>query len=112
MRAYLIDPVARRISEVDYDGDYHSIYRLCDYDVFTVATFDPNTQDGVFVDDEGLFKSPQNFFYIVGYPQPLAGKELVLGCDDEGESIEPAITLDDLRKRVVYLTREEALKEI
>jgi len=80
MKAYLIDPAVQEIKEVWFDGDYRSITSLIDADLFTIGRFDENG-DGVFVDDEGLFKDNQSFFQIEGYPQPLAGKGLVLGLN-------------------------------
>jgi len=104
MQAYLIDPVAKEIRPVDFDGDYKSICRLIDCRTFTVVeiegTGDP--ADIVFVDDEGLLNDPHFFFMLDSYPQPLAGFGLVLGTDDDGESVSPRITLEELTRRVSY----------
>ena len=66
--------------------------------IFDVASLNEHG-DGVFVDDEGLFRSPPlPIFQIVGMPQPLAGRGLVLGLNpDTGESVEPCIDIDMLR---------------
>ena len=102
MKAYLIDPHTETITEVEYSGDYREIYKHIDAEIFTTAQFN-KFGDTVFVDDEGLFKEEQEFFLINGYPQPLAGKGLVLGCDEEGESVAPSITLDQCRALVDWV---------
>lgn len=101
MRAYLIDPEHFTIEEVDYNGDFHEIYRMIGADCFDAATFNRNG-DCVFVDDEGLLK-PNYFFLIDGYPQLLAGKGLVLGVNREGESVSPTVTMEDLMQIVSFV---------
>lgn len=103
MKAYLIDPFAKTITEVEYSGDYRDIYKHIDADLFTTAMFN-EFDDTVFVDDEGLFKEGQEFFVVSGYPQPLAGKGLVLGCNmDTGDSVEPSITLEQMKALVDWV---------
>ena len=102
MRAYLIDPWTNTISEVDYSGDYHHIYDLIDAHLFDVVRIDENG-DGVFFDDEGLFKEEQAFFKIEGCPQPLAGKGLVLGADNEGNSVQPVFSLKEIERRITFM---------
>lgn len=106
MKAILIDPFTQSITEVDYSGDYHDIYKLIDCDTFTVATIN-HRQDGIFVDDEGLFKTEQAFFWHKGYPQPLAGKGLILGCDEDGESVEPTTTLEEVKAATQFLNHAQ-----
>ena len=103
MNAYLIDPFNYTINPVEYDGDFKSIYQLIDCDTFDCTRFNQHG-DGVFVDDEGLISGKeQAFFVIQGYPNPLAGKGLVLGCDmDTGESKDPHVTLEWLRENVTF----------
>jgi hypothetical protein len=58
----------------------------------------------VFVDDEGLVNGQhQHFFVVDGYPQPLAGKGLVLGVDQEGDSVTPSVSLEQMRKMVTFV---------
>lgn len=103
MKAFLIDPFTRTIETVEHDGSLDSIYELTGCSCFTVAEFDEEG-NGAYVDDEGLLKPNQEFFFMSGYPQPLAGRGLVLGCNEDGETIEPTLTLNDLKERVKFLT--------
>lgn len=108
MIAYLIDPHARTVSEVEYDGNIETIYKLIGTQPFDVARIN-DANDGIFVDDNGLLGdlSQQKFFRIAGkgfgYPEPLAGKGLVLGCNEDGESTSPTLTLDQVKGAVWFV---------
>ena len=41
----------------------------------------------------------------------LAGNGLVLGCNDDGDSVEPIMTLDELRSRIHWANPMEAEAE-
>jgi hypothetical protein len=110
MRAILIDPFTRSITEIDYSGNYEDIYTLIGRDTFTVAAIN-NRGDGIFVDDEGLLKPGQEFFWHDGYPQPLAGKGLVLGCDEDGETVEPTVSTAEVAKHTRFMTIDEIREE-
>ena len=99
-KAFLIDPVAQAITEVEFNGDYREIYKLIDASLFTTVAI--TEDDAIFVDDEGLLQDGQRFFMVEGYPQPLAGHGLVLGCDDEGETVAPRISLSELKRRISW----------
>lgn len=103
MKAFVIDPFAREITEVSYEGDYTEIYKHIKADLFCTVTVS-DLGDTLFLDDEGLFKSEQKFFQWVGYGQPLAGRALVLGTDEEGESRDCQLTLRDIENSVRWLT--------
>lgn len=104
MKAILIDPFARTVTEVDYSGDYHDIYQIIDCDTFTCVAA-AGSGETLFVDDEGLINGKQQaFFGWMGYPQPLAGKALLLGTDLMGESMATNFTLDDANDHVVWLS--------
>jgi len=101
MKAYLIDPFKREITEVDHAGGIDSIYKLIEARMFDAVRF--NDDDCVFVDDEGLYAERRALFTIHGYPQPLVNKGLVLGTDNHGESISPSVSLDWLKANVTFL---------
>ncbi len=97
MQAYFINPFSQNVTTVDYDGNYESIGRMIDASrgYFDVVRLDQN-QDAAFVDDEGLYVENQRFWIHRNYPQPLAGKALILGCNDEGDSTEPKTSFEEL----------------
>lgn len=96
----LIDPFDKTVTPVYYDGELSSLYALLGCDLVAVAycgKFD------MLVDDEGLLKADQKLFWVVGHPQPQAGKALVVGVDKEGNTVPPDITLEELEARVLFV---------
>ncbi len=101
MKAYLIDPFQQNVTEVEFNGDYREIYKLIACDCFTTVRI--NAQgDVIFLDDEGLLHGPTDFFKHDSYPDPLAGKGLVLGTDAEGDSVAPNISFEELKAQVQF----------
>lgn len=94
----MVDPTSRTILEVDV-GDYRHIRELIDCDCVTAARFN-DAGDVAYVDDEGLLKGPTDFFLIEGYPQPLAGKGVIVGTNEDGDDVEPSINLEWLLENV------------
>ena len=79
--AQRISRAKRTVSEVNYSGDFEDIYQAIDCDTFTCVQASERG-DTLYVDDEGLINGKeQAFFGWMGYPQPLAGKALLLGTD-------------------------------
>jgi len=105
MEAILIDPHTETVSVVDYNGDFREISRIIGDGcrAFTVVNIG-YSNDGIFVDDEGLLREQATpFFKFRGYPQPLAGRGLILGADEVGESISPRVTLQQVKDSVEFL---------
>jgi hypothetical protein len=109
MKAILINPFDKTITEVDYDGDFMHIYDLIDAGCFGCARISEG--DGIFIDDDGLLKNPTHFFLHSEYHSPLAGKGLILGCDDQGEAVSCKTTVEEVRAKVsfrnIFQVREE-----
>ena len=102
MRAIVIDPFTRTIEEVEVDRGIQAIYDHIGASCFICASMSL-TGPTMYVDDEGLLKAGQEFFaYRRLYPQPLAGKCLILDTDDEGESIDCSLPLDQVREEVRF----------
>ena len=104
MRAILIDPVKKTVTEVEYSGPIAQIYEFIHAGCFCLAgslvnvlpeTFDHRSDD-MFVDDEGLFDPKYGWFKWKGYPTPLAGYGFLLGTDHVGDSIAAKSKIEDL----------------
>lgn len=102
-KGYLIDPEAKTVTHVNYDlaTGIDGIYKLIGADPFAVVQIEK--RDAIYVDDEGLLRNPRYFFKYLGYHQPLAGKGLVLGTNEEGDTVSAKIKYEDLKKRVSFL---------
>jgi hypothetical protein len=101
MKAYVINSTDKTVTEVEYVGDYTEIYKLGGFDNFECVY--PGNGDAIYVDGEGLLTCDEdtNWFALDG-GQALAGNGVVLGTDEEGESVSPEITLKDLKKRISF----------
>lgn len=106
MKAILIDVHSQTIKEVEvvnHDCIYDHLKCRC----FTTVGID-ETHD-VFVDDEGLLNlTPfSRFFLYKGYPQPLAGNGLVVAIDEDGETIAPTLTIQQIAENVIFMNLHE-----
>ena len=106
MKAILIDVKTQEIKEVEHDDTLQNIYDLVNCRAFDLVRL--NEVDGIFnsifVDDEGLFKDNLYFEYSgSGRVFQLAGSGLILGVDDEGNSISPTLTVEDVKGKVNFL---------
>jgi hypothetical protein len=111
MKAILIDPKEKIVSEVEYDGDYKKIYDFIEADTFEVVTLEDNG-DGVFIDECGLFKDYQYMWTynsekyqgLYGRGTPICGKALMLGLDEStGDSIAPTTSRDSVDDCIEFL---------
>jgi len=105
MRAILINPEKKEVTEVEYSGDYQDIYKLIDCKTFDVVRTSVSN-DGIYVDDEGLFAKERAFWrfdYCYGQPLiTLVNKGLVLGGNDEGDTIAPKSTVDYIKSKIEW----------
>ena len=102
MKAILIDVKTQEVKEVEHDDTLQNIYNLVDCRTFDVVRIDD--VNSIFVDDEGILKDNLYFEYSGSENVfKLAGNGLVLGVDDEGNSISPTLTIEDVKGKVSFL---------
>jgi hypothetical protein len=109
MKAYLIDPWTRTVTEVQRGADNSShsrlreIYSLIDCDTITAVNPHNAGTDIIYVDDEGLFKDEQKFFLCRLWPQEaLAGKGLWVGTTPGGDDASPSVTRRYVEDHIVW----------
>jgi len=104
MKAFLIDSAARKITEVEYElGD---VSRLIGGDGICLG-FRFRNGDLLYVDDKGLLKPQEHFFWISDRTdQPLAGNGLVAGPDRLDETLDVQMSYDTLKAKVTFIDRE------
>ena len=100
MRVILINPFDETVKEAVYGGDYREIYNLIDCRTFDVVSL--SNADDLYVDDEGLLKDENRYFSWSG--RNFAGMGLIMGHDDEGETIETTYDLQEVVDRVEFLS--------
>jgi hypothetical protein len=109
MKAYLIDPWTRTVTEVQRadaptgNEALHEIYSLIDCDTITAVRPHNAGTDAIYVDDEGLFKDEQKFFLCRLWPhEALAGKGLWVGTTPEGDDASPSVTRRYVEDHIVW----------
>ena len=88
-KALMIDPFDQSTSVVDLAvDDYGSVLGSSKavMDCSTIDIITLNDKHMAIVDDEGLLRNDTRYSKLAEYPQPLAGKLLILGYDEDGES--------------------------
>lgn len=105
--AYLIDPNQRSIEPVTVTltqrpDPLSEIYALLGCRL--IASVPLAGSDVIYVDDEGLInRAVCEYFGVQGIGQPLAGRGLVVGTDNEGEDADVETSLDDIKQRVTFI---------
>jgi hypothetical protein len=109
-KALMIDPFDQSTSVVDLAVDeYGSILGSSKavMDCSTIDIITLNDKHMAIVDDEGLLRSDTRYSRLAEYPQPLAGRILVVGYDEDGESC--SINhgyIDELRMTTRFLSED------
>lgn len=101
MKAFLIDSKSRKVTEIEYSGDWRDISKTLGCGAFDVVRVAPDLS--IFVDDEGLLTltAESTFFKLKDYPSPLAGNGLVLGLNpNDGDSVAADRTLEQVEEMV------------
>jgi len=103
IRAILIDPFACTVTEIEHDAsDYKNVYPLLSHETMPVRMFQivriGDDGDAIFVDEEGLLKPCDRWF--------IAGKGVVLGSDDEGETTSAKTSLITVRGLIRFAERQ------
>ena len=99
MKGILINPYNETIKPVEYTGDWRDIALLIECDTFTVSRVDE--VNDLYLDDEGLLIQPNRYF--MWKKQVYAGIGLLLGHNEEGNSIDTTLTLKDVEDAVEWL---------
>ena len=92
MKLLLINPFEQTVQEVKSKATLEDIYNLLGCDTLDAVGIDE--QNVLYVDDCGLLKNNQRYFNING--KVLAGNGVVVGFDDEGDSVDTSLNADDL----------------
>lgn len=93
----LIDPFEQIVTEVELseDSTFADAKKHMQLDgPLDVVTLSDDTM--VIVDDEGLLKNNNRYFKLSEFHQPLAGRAIIVGYDDEGATISGSYNADTI----------------
>lgn len=107
-KAILVDVEAKEVRAIDVADSVDEYNKAIGSDVYCGGPRLDNG-DGFLVDDEGMLKvnTDSVFFTFEGYPQPLAGNGLLLGCGPDGDTLDAKSSVDEIARRVKFLTLAE-----
>lgn len=99
-KAILVDPFLPAIKPVEVE-DFHCIQRHIGCDVFTCVRF-PDGKHVAYIDDEGLINGTERAVRFIDdvYPQPLAGRVLILADDGMGGDADCELTGADVQAMI------------
>jgi hypothetical protein len=117
MRAILIDPEKRALTEIRIGKDIGEIYAALQCEQFTTGAYLNGSLlkgfDSILVSDDYLDEGDKaRFWFQVDADRnppsshPITGFGLALGADPNGESCDVRISMDDLAKRITYTQRK------
>jgi hypothetical protein len=109
-KGILIDPEKKEITEVTVES-WREISKIIGNgcDIFTCPVEFPNG-DIIYCDDEGCFHHVIVGIIMDGWQVPLVNRVLILGANDEGETIDAKTTIDWLKERIIFIDKEKAQK--
>jgi len=114
MKAILINSIERTVTELTLDGRANMLqqwYKAMNVELVQVGHY-INEHDSVLVDEEGLLKQPEHFFEYDGAHQPFAGNGLVVGVDEEGETVGCDISLEEVTAKVTFKHLSQIIHEL
>jgi hypothetical protein len=100
MKAILINPELKQVSQIEIGSDYREIYAAIECNIFSApVTFE--NEDTLYCDDEGLFKRQKGGTLMKDWNYPILGKMIIIGSDDEGESVDCKSTVEEIESLIV-----------
>lgn len=109
-KAIKIDVEKQSVYEIEIGDDFREIYphigNGCS--LFTVPVQFENG-DSLYADDEGLLHQEMiGGFIMENWRCPIVGNAIILGTDDEGDSIDYKSNIPDIEKRIDWLSKSQA----
>jgi hypothetical protein len=111
MRGIIICPFSKTIGDAvvmpGRDGIYTALstadVRVGTFQIINLDTVN-RVRNTLYVDDDGLIRKPPvtKFFQLPGYPQPIAGRGLILGTSRGGNSVSTTYDLGRVRAVVTF----------
>jgi hypothetical protein len=105
MRAYLIDPELRTITEIDFAGGYKNIQEVVGCEEFTTGSRPLNGSlskgfDAIYISDDCLDHDEylNDWFQVDAGREPSPRRGLVIGTDTEGDDCDASISFEELTR--------------
>lgn len=108
MKALLINPADKSVTEITVNEGIKDIYKAIECDCFSCpVTFENG--DTMYCDDEGLFKEQEGGIMMIDWAYPILGKILLVGSDIKtGKSCDVKTTIATLKKSLGWVSKANA----
>ncbi|THK36485.1 DUF3846 domain-containing protein [Ensifer sp. MPMI2T] len=102
-KAYLVEPLngTIRVVSIPEENRLAIIRSLIGCDLIDIVRMDDRL--AVVVDDNGLNETLPCLTRFDGYPSPLAGNLLIIGTDENGDTIDIAAGIDEIAGRLTIV---------
>lgn len=94
MRAILIDPAAKSVSIIDHPATLDGLRATIDCEKVEAVGLLPG--ETLWINEEGLLAEHPGPFFQIAAATPMAGRGVVLGSDDRGETVASRLAVDFL----------------
>jgi len=111
-KAIKIDVVKQDVYEIELSDDYKAIYgAIGNGCTIFCAPIEFENGDTLYSDEEGLLHEKMvGCFMMENWKYPLVGNAIILGTDDEGDSIDAKSTIEEIKNQVTFYDSEIAEK--
>lgn len=110
-KALLINVETKQVTEIILDRELSSISEAIGNgcELFCVPV-DYENGDAMYADDESLLRTNdiKGGFIFPNWNFPLINNAIILGTDDEGDSIDCKSTIEEIQKDIIFITEEQA----
>jgi len=108
-KAIKINVETKKLEYITLGDDYKEIYGAIGNgcDTFCVPiNFENN--DGMFADDESLLRENdiKGGFIMDDWHSPIVGNAIILGTDDEGNSVDCLTKIEDIESQITFIDME------
>lgn len=107
MRAILINPEDRTVTEIQIEGGLDSMYKAMDCEMVE-APISFDNADTLYCDEEGLFKHQKGGITMKDWCMPILGKMLIVGTDEEGCDVDAVSKVKDIQKDIIWVNEADA----
>jgi hypothetical protein len=108
-KAIKIDVVNKTIYEVEIKKDKDIYYHIGNECNLFCCPVEFVNGDVLYADDEALYRQNiEGCFVMESWKYPIVGNAIILGSDEEGDSIDHKSTIKDISEKIVFGSKEIA----
>lgn len=109
-KAIKIDVVKKTVYQIELSDDYKAIYgAIGNGCTIFCAPIEFENGDTLYSDEEGLLhEKMEGCFMMPNWKSPLVGNAIILGTDDEGDSIDAKSTIEEIESKIHFYDEQVA----